>query len=41
MDWLAMEAEPLRRMGEWLDAHPRVALAGFLALMVLASARWE
>ena len=29
------------RAGAWLDAHPRVALAGFLALMVLASARWE
>ena len=29
------------RAGEWLDAHPRVALAGFLALMLLASARWE
>lgn len=29
------------RAGEWLNAHPRVALAGFIALMLLASARWE
>lgn len=29
------------RAGAWLDAHPRVALVGFLALMLLASARWD
>lgn len=40
MDWLAMEAAPLDRMGEWLDAHPRTALAVLVALMLLASVRW-
>lgn len=29
------------RAGAWLDAHPRVALVVMLALMLLASARWE
>lgn len=29
------------RAGEWLDAHPRAALVVMLALMVLASARWD
>lgn len=28
------------RMGEWLDQHPRVALAVLVALMLLASVRW-
>lgn len=28
------------RMGEWLDAHPRTALAVLVALMLLASVRW-
>lgn len=35
MDWLAMEAEPLRRMGEWLDAHPLVALAAVIACVLV------
>ena len=36
MDWLAMEAEPLSRMGEWLDAHPRAALAAVIACVLVA-----
>ena len=38
--FLAGEHPAARRAGEWLEEHPVVALAIFLAAGLLASVRW-
>lgn len=42
LEFLAGEGEVSRRLGSWLDAHPGVALAIFLAagLMVMTADSW-
>lgn len=40
LEFLAGEHPAARRMGEWLDAHPGVALAIFLVAALMASVRW-
>ena len=40
LEFLAGTHPAARRMGEWLDAHPAVAIAVFVAGMLLASVRW-
>ncbi len=40
LEFLAGTHPAARRAGEWLDAHPVVALAVFLMGMLLASVRW-
>lgn len=40
LDFIAGTHPAARRAGEWLDAHPVVALALFLAMALLASVRW-
>lgn len=40
LDFIAGTHPAARRMGEWLEEHHAVALAAFVAGMLLASARW-
>lgn len=40
LEFLAGTHPAARRMGEWLEGHPGVALAVFVAACLLASARW-
>lgn len=40
LEFLAGTHPAARRAGEWLDAHPGVALCIFLVAALLASVRW-
>lgn len=40
LEFLAGTHPAARRAGEWLDAHPAVALTIFLVAALVASARW-